>query len=143
MIREIKCRNETLAIIIDHSFSKEGISFFTTDESSQQLAFMKHKKGKVIKPHIHIPVKREIEYTKEVIIIRRGRLRVDFYDNEQNYLESCFMEAGDVILLSSGGHGFVAMDDLEFFEVKQGPYLGENDKIRFDGVKDSELILKQ
>lgn len=43
------------------------------------------------------------------------------------------MEAGYVILLASGGHGFEVLEDLEVFEVKQGPYMGEMDKTRFDG----------
>lgn len=142
MITEIKVKNETIATIIDHSFANDGITFFTSDESSQQLAFMKHGKGKVITPHYHTIVKREVYNTKEVIIIRKGRLRVDFYDDSQNYIESRVLSAGDVILLSSGGHGFVALDDLEIFEVKQGPYLGDRDKIRFSGINESEIKLK-
>ncbi len=142
MIKEVIYNNELLAIIINHNFSENGISFFTPDELSQQLAFMKHEKGKKIIPHLHVPVRREVSFTREVLYIRKGRLRVDFYDNERNYLESYILTPGDVILLSAGGHGFVVLDDLEMFEVKQGPYVGESDKIRFDGISDSEVIIK-
>jgi mannose-6-phosphate isomerase-like protein (cupin superfamily) len=41
------------------------------------------------------------------------------------------LEAGDVILLIKGGHGFKVLEDLEMFEVKQGPYAGDEDKIKF------------
>jgi mannose-6-phosphate isomerase-like protein (cupin superfamily) len=142
MIKEIKANNDILATIIDHRFSNEGISFFTPDESPQQLAFMKHATGKKISPHIHNSVKREIYYTNEVLLIRKGRLRVDFYDNSKTYIESHILTAGDIVILTSGGHGFTVIEDLEMFEVKQGPYVGELDKVRFDGINDSDIIYK-
>jgi hypothetical protein len=142
MIEEIKHNNEILAIIISTEYSKEGISFFTPDDFSQQLAFMKHPKGKIIQPHIHNPVRREVHYTKEVLLIKKGKLRVDFYDDCKNYINSRILVTGDVILLSTGGHGFVVLEDLEMFEVKQGPYAGDSDKTRFVGINDSELKLK-
>jgi mannose-6-phosphate isomerase-like protein (cupin superfamily) len=142
MIEEIKYNDEILAIIIRHDFSKEGISFLTPHHFSQQLAFMKHPKGKVIQPHVHNKIKREVDYTQEVLSIRKGRLRIDFYDDSKKYLESRILSEGDVVLLSAGGHGFVALDDLEMYEVKQGPYSGDFDKIRFAGISDSELKIK-
>jgi hypothetical protein len=141
-MEEIRHNNEILAIIIRNNFNKDGISFFTPDDFSQQLAFMKHPKGKLIPPHVHNVVKREVHYTKEILLIRKGRLRVDFYDDLKNYLESRILSQGDVILLSTGGHGFVVMDDVEMFEVKQGPYAGELDKTRFEGVDESKILLK-
>jgi len=78
-MEEIKHNNEILAIIISHDFNKDGISFFTPDDFSQQLAFMKHPAGKLIPPHIHNIVRREVHYTKEILLIRKGRLRVDFF----------------------------------------------------------------
>lgn len=132
MIQEIKNKKELLAIIISNKYTAEGIHFFTPNEFSQQLAFMKHPAGKIISPHVHNPVPREIQFTKEVLFIRKGKLRVDFYDDSQNYLTSRFLETGDVILLAKGGHGFEVIEDLEMFEVKQGPYAGEMDKIRFE-----------
>jgi mannose-6-phosphate isomerase-like protein (cupin superfamily) len=142
MIDEIKFNNELLAIIIRADFNKDGISFFTPNDFSQQMAFMKHPKGKKIQPHVHNPVKREIHYTKEVLFIRKGKLQVDLYDDCQNYLESRILNAGDVILLSTGGHGFLVLEDLEMFEVKQGPYAGDSDKTRFEGIDSSKITIK-
>jgi mannose-6-phosphate isomerase-like protein (cupin superfamily) len=131
MIEKIIDNGETLAIIVKASFKKDGVEFFTPDEFSQQLAFMAHPRGKVIEPHVHNPVKREVHFTKEVLFIRKGKLRVDFYTDDQKYLESRILGSGDVILLASGGHGFEVLEDLEMFEVKQGPYAGDQDKTRF------------
>lgn len=143
MITRIENKNNLLAIIISNKFNEPGIHFFTTDDLSQQLAYMQHPAGKLIMPHVHNPVPREVHYTQEVLFIKRGRLRVDFYDDQQNYLESRILEAGDVILLATGGHGFEALEDLEMFEVKQGPYAGESDKTRFEGVPANTILIKE
>lgn len=120
-----------LAMIIRNDFVEPGISFFTPDSFSQQLAYMNHPAGKTIQRHYHNEVRREVHYTQEVLIIKRGKLKVNFYDKEQAYLESKILSKGDIILLSDGGHGFEVLEDLEMFEVKQGPYAGEGDKTRF------------
>ena len=88
----------------------------------------------MIQPHIHNPVSREVRFTQEVLFIKKGRVRVDFYDTEEVYLESRVLEKGDVILLIQGGHGFEVLEDLEMIEVKQGPYVGEQDKTRIIGI---------
>lgn len=126
--------NNLLAIIIKKNFDIEGIHFFTPDDFSQQLAYMHHQTGKIIEPHIHNPVPRQVHFTQEVLFVRKGMLRVDFYDEEQRYLESHILEAGDIILLASGGHGFEVLEEIEMIEVKQGPYAGEKDKTRFIGA---------
>ncbi|MEP0885500.1 hypothetical protein NDI49_28665 [Trichocoleus sp. ST-U3] len=125
---------QLLAIIIWHQFNKPGIHFFTPNELSQQLAYMCHPTGKVIEPHVHNPVVREVQYTQEALFIKKGKLRIDFYNNQQEYLESRILEAGDVILLVTGGHGFEVLEEIEMIEVKQGPYVGEQDKTRFIGI---------
>ena len=125
---------QLLAIIIWHQFNKPGIHFFTPNELSQQLAYMRHPTGKVIEPHVHNPVVREVQYTQEALFIKKGKLRIDFYNNQQEYLESRILEAGDVILLVTGGHGFEVLEEIEMIEVKQGPYVGEQDKTRFIGI---------
>ncbi len=56
---------------------------------------------------------------------------MDFYTDEQVYLESTVLDAGDVILLAYGGHGFEMLEPTEIIEVKQGPYAGDGDKSRF------------
>ena len=122
---------QQLAIIVYDNFKQPGIHFFTSGEVSQQLAYMNHPAGKKIEPHIHNPVNREVVYTQEVLFIKSGKLRVDFYDNNQKYIESRVLNKGDVILLMTGGHGFEVLEEIEMIEVKQGPYLGDSDKTRF------------
>ena len=131
MIEEVHYQTEVLAIIVRRDFHKEGIHFFTSNDLSQQLAYMSHPTGKEIQPHVHKKVQREVHFTQETLFIRKGKLKVDFYSVNQEYLESRILESGDVILLIKGGHGFEVLEDLEMFEVKQGPYAGDADKIKF------------
>lgn len=143
MWEKIEYEGSLFAIIIKSSYSENGINFFTENQLSQQLAFMKHPKGKEIEPHLHNRVKREVDYTQETLFIKSGILRVDFYNNKKQYLQSYKLRAGDVILLVQGGHGFEVLEDLEMFEVKQGPFAGDNDKTRFTAnLSKNEIILK-
>lgn len=131
MIESIKFCQSTLSIIVRKNFHQSGIHFFTPNDYSQQLGYMSHPKGKEIQPHVHKKVQREVNYTQETLFIRKGKLQVDFYSDDQVFLESRILEEGDVILLIKGGHGFKVLEDLEMFEVKQGPYAGDEDKIKF------------
>jgi len=134
LIQRICHGNRELALVVRHSFKKDGIEFFTPSDYSQQIGYMKRSTGYVIPPHVHNPVPREVQYTKEVLFIKSGRVRVDFYGEDQEYLESTILEAGDVILLAYGGHGFEMLEETEIIEVKQGPYAGDQDKTRFDPI---------
>ena len=131
MVESVQHLGKQLAIIIRSTFRNEGIQFFTPDNYSQQLAFIKHCAGHEIAPHVHNKVQREVTFTQEVLVIRTGKLRVDFYSDEREYLESRILTTGDVIMLTSGGHGFEILEDIEMYEIKQGPFAGEADKTRF------------
>jgi hypothetical protein len=128
-----------LGLIIPADYHAEGISFFTDGSSSQQLGYMNRPEGYNIPPHTHNVILREVSLTQEVLIIRSGRVRVDFYTREQRYLGSSIASAGDIVFLGDGGHGFKMLEDSEIVEVKQGPYCGERDKIRFTPIEDAQV----
>jgi len=117
------------AIIVRNEFRPDGIQFVTPDDFSQQLGYMRRASGYRIQPHIHLQVDRKATLTQEVLYVRHGRVRVDFYREDESFVTSREITTGDVILLSRGGHGFEMLEDTEMIEVKQGPYL--DDKRRF------------
>jgi len=139
MINKIIYDNILLAIIIRAQYSNDGIEFFTNDNDSQQLGYMARPKGYTIQPHRHNLIKREVHLTQEVLYVKKGKVRVDFFDNQQSYLFSDIISEGDVILLSDGGHGFQMLENTELIEVKQGPYCGEIDKVRFNSIEEQKV----
>jgi mannose-6-phosphate isomerase-like protein (cupin superfamily) len=131
MLEQIVHAEKLLALILRADYQAEGIVFFTPGDFSQQLGYMRRPAGHVIPPHVHNEVLREVTLTNEVLFVRSGRVRVDFYDEERHYLESRVLASGDIILLARGGHGFEMLEPSEMVEVKQGPYSGDADKTRF------------
>jgi hypothetical protein len=143
VIEKIIYNNKLLSVIIRVNYKSDGIEFFTPGDFSQQLGYMHRKKNHMIPPHTHNIVKREVSLTQEVIVIKSGKVRVDYYDNDNNYLESKILYQGDVVLLAGGGHGFQMLEDSEMIEVKQGPYAGDMDKKIFEPVEKNELKIKK
>lgn len=139
----IKKRDVTLGIIVRNEYRQEGVSFITPNELSQQVAYMRHPDGKVIDAHVHNMVHRNVVLTQEVLFIKKGKLRVDFYDDYKDYIQSVVLQAGDTILLVSGGHGFKVLEEVEMIEVKQGPYTGDLDKTRFPSVDEQDVALRE
>lgn len=131
-----------LGLIIRKNYHDSGIQFLTDDLAPQQLGYMNREKDYVIAPHVHNIVPRTVELTQEVLVIQRGKVRVDFYDDDRNYLESRIAYEGDIVYLGYGGHGFKMLEDSEIVEIKQGPYCGAQDKVRFEPINDNEVNLK-
>ena len=142
MIEKYTHDDSLLALVIRAAYRADGIEFFTSDDSSQQLGYMNRPKDYIIPPHRHNIVKRDVHLTQEVLFIRSGKVRVDFFDNNQHYVESTTLLPGDVILLADGGHGFKMLEQSEIIEVKQGPYCGERDKVRFEAIDDTSVKYK-
>jgi mannose-6-phosphate isomerase-like protein (cupin superfamily) len=143
-IKYIKNQNKVFAIILQSDFSSETetIEFFTPGDFSQQLGYMNRPKNYVIEPHLHNQINREVHLTNEVLFIKSGKIRVDFYDQHKQYFESYILNKGDIILLVLGGHGFEMLEKSEIIEVKQGPYAGDKDKVRFDPIEDAAINIK-
>jgi len=123
---------EPIALIIKADYDAEGLHFFTPNNLSQQIAYMKHPKDKVIAPHVHNLVTRQVLYTQEVLLVRRGSVEVTLYNGQKEFLTSRVLGTGDLILLCGGGHSLRMIEETSMIEVKQGPYAGENDKTRFE-----------
>ena len=122
--------------------NKNGVIFLTPNHLSHKVQFIKHKKKHLIKPHKHFKNVRKIEYTSEVLIILKGKLRVDFYSKQEKYLFSKILKKNDIIILNNGGHGFKVLENVEMIEVKQGPYNLKMDKKVFTAIEDSAVFIK-
>ncbi|MGE4169868.1 MAG: hypothetical protein AB7F28_04030 [Candidatus Margulisiibacteriota bacterium] len=131
MIETVSFDGQDYALILRTHYHAEGIQFFTPEHAAFQLGYMNRPKSHRITPHSHNPVRREIHETMEVLWIKSGKVRVDFYNEAQRYLQSRILEQGDVVLLTFGSHGFEMLEASEMIEVKQGPFVGVQDKTTF------------
>lgn len=143
MIENIVHKKKLFAVIVKNKYrKKKGVTFFTSKEATQQFGYIKHPKDYIIQPHLHNKRLTKILYTTEVIVLLKGILRVDFYDDKKKYLFSKKISKGDIIMLVSGGHGFKVIKNVEMIEVKQGPYNLSKDKKKFQITDEKKIKLK-
>lgn len=131
-----------IAGVVRSGYGEPGVTFVTPNEFGLQVAKMNRPKGHSIPSHSHLPVPRALVGTQEVLIIQKGTLRADLFDDGNSYLASIVLSAGDVLILNSGGHGFFASEDCMFIEVKQGPYVEGKDKEIFTNTVGSETPIR-
>lgn len=120
-----------LAYVVRADATSTSTSFFTGDDAAFQAGFVVNHAGGSVVPHIHLPVVRTIVGTSELLLVRRGRCIVDVYGADRTLVASRELGAGDLVISLSGGHGFRMLEDTVLFEVKQGPYGGQDEKERF------------
>ena len=123
--------NTVLAIHIPAGYSPEKTEFVTPDTYKQQVGFVVYPANGEIAPHIHHEMERNLRGTSEVLFVQKGCCHVDFYKQDKEYLQTIEIATGDVLVLVSGGHGFRMIENTVFIEVKQGPYIGVQEKERF------------
>jgi mannose-6-phosphate isomerase-like protein (cupin superfamily) len=120
-----------LAYIIRASFLPDETTFLTAAEFKQQVGFIVYSEGGRIQRHVHRPIERHIQGTSEVLVVRKGRCKIDIYNDEKELVVTRELRVGDVMLMVNGGHGFRMVEDTVFLEIKQGPYIGLDEKERF------------
>lgn len=131
-IEYIKTRENVLTcIIIRHDFQPDGTTFVTSPDLAQQVGFVVYPAGGVIKRHIHKNVDRQNISSSEALIVREGKLEIDIYDENKSLVATRLLEAGDFVLMASGGHGFRILEATVLLEIKLGPYGGAEDKELF------------
>lgn len=127
----VASHGQALAYVISHRFRPEKTTFLTPDEFKQQVGFIVYPAGGEVKRHVHKPLPRQLVGTSEVLVVQRGRCRMDVYSDAKEFVASRELVAGDIVIMVSGGHGFAMLEDTVFLEVKQGPYTGIDEKERF------------
>ena len=144
MIEKIKYKKKLFALIVRGKYrGKKGISFFTDNKAIQQFGYMNHKTNHIIKPHLHRKQTRKLLHTSEVILILKGVLRVDFYNDKKIYLFSKILREKDIIMLVHGAHGFKVIKNVQMIEIKQGPYINKLDKVKFNEIDETKIKIKK
>ncbi|HML73038.1 MAG TPA: hypothetical protein PKB02_00950 [Anaerohalosphaeraceae bacterium] len=131
LVESIECDGQLIATIIRAEKMPDETEFVTGDDVKQQVGFVVYPEGGIIPRHVHVPMERHLRGTSEVLVVRKGMLEADFYTDGKEFICTRLLRQGDVLLLVSGGHGFRCLKDTVLLEVKQGPYLGPQEKQRF------------
>jgi hypothetical protein len=131
-IEWIKDGEAILSVVIRSFAAPEKTSFITPDSFTQQAGFIVYPAGGEIVNHTHKMIARQLTGTPETLFIRKGKLKVRFYNSVRELKGETVVEAGDILMLVSGGHGFSIIEDAILFEIKQGPYTGLVEKERFE-----------
>jgi hypothetical protein len=64
-------------------------------------------------------------------LVRSGYCQIEVYDEQENLVTVQDLHENDVVVMVGGGHGFQIKEDTVLLEIKQGPYLGAEDKKLF------------
>jgi len=123
--------NGVFAYLIHNSENPEKTTFITTPDLNFQAGFIIYPDDSEIPRHFHYPVRRSIQGTSEVIFVREGSCIVDVYTDNKELIASRPMGKGDIVIFVAGGHGFRMKEKTVLFEIKQGPYPGTDEKVRF------------
>ena len=81
-IEQIIHKKNVYAIIVrkNNQFKKKGVNFITRKQELFQLGFISHKKKHEIKKHYHVKKVRKISFFSEVLIMKKGILKLMFYN---------------------------------------------------------------
>jgi len=131
LIEKICFDDMPLAYILRGQLMPEKTTFFTPPDFKQQVGFVVYPAGGEIPRHVHRPLERHLVGTSEVLIVRQGRCEIDVYNDDRALVATRELREGDIMLMVGGGHGFRVLEHLVLLEVKQGPYTGLDEKIRF------------
>ena len=130
-IEQITDADNVLAYVIRSTATASSTAFITPDEATFQAGFVVYPAGGEVVPHVHLPIRREVVGTSELLFVRSGRCYLDLYDADRRIVASRELGPGDAVLSLGGGHGFRMIEDTVLLELKQGPFVGESEKARF------------
>jgi hypothetical protein len=120
-----------LAYVLRAELSPDKTTFITPPEINLQLGYVVYPAGGEVLRHLHRPLERHIQGTTEILFIKKGRCIMDIFDDLQKLVMSLELKQGDTVLMIGGGHGFRMLEDTVLLEIKQGPYTGMDEKVRF------------
>jgi len=100
------------------------------ESESLQVAHIRLNKNQTFKAHKHIEFDRNMPRAQEAWVVIKGRVKIYYYDLNDDLLTTREMIKGDCTITYLGGHNYEALEeDTIVYEFKTGPYLGlEKDK---------------
>ena len=142
MIKLIKDNDIIFAKIIRSSYQSKDTEFFTDEKDEIQLGYITYPKNHKTGAHYHNHLNKQTNRTDEILIVQTGSARVDFYNTKGEYIKSCEIFKGDILIIHQGGHNIIFYEDTKVLAIKSGVYDKENSKTRMVGTNNSELNIE-
>ena len=121
-----------LHVIVKKSDITLGRKDVIPEENYIQCAILNMRKDTTFKPHKHIWKDSKITkvIAQESWVVVKGKIKVEYYDLNNELLETFILTEGDCTITLYGGHNYTSLtDDSLVYEFKTGPYEGQaNDK---------------
>lgn len=108
---------------------------YTDDSEFLQVAKHSRNVGQNAKPHEHIENVRTVSCTHEAWVVISGIMNVKLFDTDRTLLTEWLLRPGECLITLGGGHSLEVVENVVFYEFKNGPYLGQaKDKVFFEGL---------
>jgi len=107
---------------IPNDNAKVKTEFVTENAHSIQVGVLHRAAGTFVGAHQHLPVQKVVTGTQEVLIVKSGHVVVDIFDQSGEFVSARALRTGDIFIQYAGGHAFHFITDVQFIEIKQGPY---------------------
>ena len=102
-----------------------GTRGLTSPKDALQLLSQKRAKGHIVVPHRHIPKKRTTRLLQEGLVVIKGKLRVDLYDEQKNCFRRFLVRTSEAVVLLGVAHAIHFLEDSLVYEFKNGPFIDD------------------
>lgn len=121
-----KNKNILIAKVFYYKNLKKKRNDICPNNEFLQVSTQVLEEGKIIKPHIHLNIKRKSNITQEIWLVLKGKIKASIFDIDKIIIKNVTLNMGDCLILFRGGHGFKNITkNTIFYEIKNGPYYGK------------------
>lgn len=97
----------------------------TESDGALQLLTMKREKGDTVKAHRHVPKKRVTEMLQECLIVVRGKVQYDLFDEAGACFKKVVVGEGEAMLILGVSHAVHFLEKSLVYELKNGPFMDD------------------
>src|SRR3989338_3635729 len=121
--------DEKLVAVHVRSFPDGKTTPVSALDGALQVLIMKRTKGDVAKAHRHIPKTRTTEVLQECLVVVKGKIQYDFFDEAGKLFKESVVREGEAMLVLGGAHAVQFLEDSLVYELKNGPFIDDKEFI--------------
>lgn len=131
-IEPIFYQNKEVACVYRSSIAVSDIQFLTSADNPFQIGIHDRQKPVKLPAHIHnCPKPLVIDHIQEILYVISGKIRVTIVSETNRQIAKKLLSPGDAILLKTQAHSVEFLGNARVFEIKQGPYPGNQHAKRY------------